>query len=173
MCEKIIEFLTNHESLTGAILGALISLCGTIIVLKYELKKQEAERMEKIKPILINYKCANGQERESLPKYVFSSENIGDNNMLSGVFKNTDNGIVFIDKICSKDKIFIPQYNYTIDKNTVFSIELRNIHGTNINECKLLCHDVLGNNYYYNMILASNYNCKDKLTMGNIHKGGK
>ena len=171
MCEKIIEFLANHESLTGAILGALISFCGTITVLKYELKKHKAERMEKIKPILINYKCANGQERESLPKYVFSSENDGHNSMLSGVFKNTDNGIVFIDNICSNGKIFEPKYNATIDKNTTFLIEIENIHGTSFNECKLYCHDIMGNKYYYNLSLEPNYNRQDKLKIGNIHKG--
>lgn len=171
MIKQILNFLSAHESLTGAIIGGLISLLGSHYILKHDLKRHKEERIERIKPILINYEYISNQEKSTLPCYVFTSEDDIECGSIEGIFKNTDNGIAFIDMVETKNKLYRPSNMVTVDKNTGFVLVLKNIQGEDFKYCKIHCHDILGNQYYYSARFDFSQHRKSDITIeGQIDK---
>ena len=154
--------------LLSTAIGAFVSLLGVIITLKNEQKALKKERIEKLKPILINYTCAFAGEESVIPKYMFVSDGEKVDATITGVFKNTDNGILFFDKIVTESKTYIPQDNSTVDKNTVFLLELHNIAGETLKFCRIYCRDILGNEYYYDAEFVFDTNKQSEIVIGNI-----
>lgn len=151
-------------------MGSLIPLFGSVLVLKYEMRKHRKERIEKSKPILIDGMYTNDDEKKFLPKYVFVSDGEKVLPTLKILLKNTDNGIAFIDKIQTENKAYFPQKNATIDKNTLFVIELGIVQGENLKEIELHCHDIYGKRYYYDIIFDNNRKQESNFILGDIHK---
>lgn len=105
--------------LGSALIGGLLALLGVLITLCREKKELKKERIERAKPILINYSLAAVERSSFVPVFIFKS-NEGENiNILEGVFKNTDNGIAFIDYIKTETKTYMPVDSATVDKNMV------------------------------------------------------
>ena len=171
MMKQILSFLSTHEALVGAIIGGLFSLLGSHCVLKHDLKRHKEERIEKIKPVLINYDYISSQEKSGLPHYIFTSEDDIECGNIEGVFKNTDNGIAFIDMVETKNKLYRPYNMATVDKDTAFVLVLKKIQGEDFKECKIHCHDILGNQYYYRArFIFSQYQKSDITLEGQIDK---
>ncbi len=165
MCCWITDIITP---LLAAVIGGLFALLGVIITLRYEIKTKKKEDIERVKPVLINYSYISELEKSSIPKYIFVSDGDTMDAAITGVFKNTDNGILFFDKIVTENKTYIPEDNSTVDKNTAFLVELHNLAGENLKFCKIYCHDILGNKYYYDASFVFEYNRKTEIVIGNI-----
>ena len=155
--------------LLSSFIGGALTLLGVKITLKNENQAIKQERMEKVKPILINYTCAFDGEEDILPKYRFTSDGEDVGNPIKGVFKNTDCGIAFIDKIVNEKTIYLPKSNSAVDKNTAFVIELHNLANETLRFCQIFCHDILGNEYYYDAKFMFGFNKKSKIEIGNIN----
>ena len=155
-------------TLLTTVLGAAVSLLGVVITLKNEQKALKKERIEKIKPILINYTCAFSGEESVIPKYKFVSDGKKVEGTITGMFKNTDNGILFFDKIITESKTYFPHDNSTVDKNTVFLLELDDIAGESLKSCRIYCQDILGNKYYYDAEFVFDITKPNELIIGNI-----
>ena len=154
--------------LLTTVLGAAVSLLGVVITLKNEQKALKKERIEKLKPILINYTCAFSGEESVIPKYKFVSDGKKVEGSITGMFKNTDNGILFFDKIVTESKTYFPHDNSTVDKNTVFLLELDDIAGETLKSCRIYCRDILGNKYYYDAEFVFDITKPNELVIGNI-----
>jgi len=155
--------------LLSSVIGGVLTLLGVKITLKNEKQAIEQERREKVKPILINYTCAFNGEENVLPKYRFTSDGEDGETSIKGLFKNTDCGIAFIDKIVTEKKIYFSTSNSVVDKNTAFVIELHNLANETLKFCQIFCHDILGNEYYYDAKFTIDINKKSKIEIGNIN----
>lgn len=142
--------------LGSALIGGTLALIGVLITLSREKKELKNERIEKAKPVLINYPDDTIDRSKLMPSFVFKASEGDTRGTLTGVFKNTDNGIAFIDCVKTETKVYTPVNNATIDKNTIFYIRLANIAGETMKECNILCHDIYGTEYCY----KAHFDCK-------------
>ena len=109
--------------LVSALIGGGLTLAGVIVTIKWESKLKKQEEIDRVKPIIISVEEQSLSKHERVYDCVFYSN--GDSNeTLNGVFKNTDNGILFIDMLESTSKTYRPLRVITVDKNTYFRIIL-------------------------------------------------
>lgn len=156
--------------LLSAGIGGVLTLLGVKITLKSENQTIKEERIEKTKPILINYTSAFDGEEDVMPKYIFASDGEKGGEKIKGIFKNTDCGIAFIDKIVTEKAMYFPKSNSAIDKNTAFVLELHNLSKETLKTCQIICHDILGNEYCYDAKFVFGVNRKSKIEIGNIQQ---
>ena len=138
-----------HESnatLIAALIGVFGALLGVLITLLVESKLRRKELKDKAKPIVINYIHNDTAEKPS--GYIFKSDST-DSDCIIGCFKNTDNGVLFLDYVETETKRYHYNNNSAIDKNTVFLIELKGISGETLKKCVIYCHDIYGTPYKY------------------------
>ncbi len=159
--------------LTTSLIGGALALLGVKLTLNNENQAMKQERMEKVKPILINYTCAFDGEKDVMPKYRFTSDREDVGKHIKGIFKNTDCGIAFIDKIVTEKTIYFPETNSAVDKNTAFVVELHNLSNETLKSCQIFCHDLLGNKYYYDAKFVFDINKKSEIEIGNIYSISK
>lgn len=89
-----------------------------------------------------------GGEEDIILKYRLISDEEDVGNSIKGIFKNTDCGIAFVDKIVTEKTIYFSKSNSDVDENTAFVIELHNLANKSLKWCQNFCHDILGNEYY-------------------------
>ncbi|MBQ2729895.1 MAG: hypothetical protein IJF69_03895 [Clostridia bacterium] len=156
--------------LGSALIGGLLALLGVLITLCREKKELKKERIERAKPILINYSLAAVERSSFVPVFIFKS-NEGENiNILEGVFKNTDNGIAFIDYIKTETKTYMPVDSATVDKNMVFRVQLINITGESLKTFSIFCHDIYGTKYTYKARFKPNGSGANGIIIGEIER---
>lgn len=140
----------SNATLVGAIIGVIGALLGVIITLLFERYRRKKERIENAKPIVINH-FNESVAGNPLRTYILASDSLDKDNII-GSFKNTDNGILFIDFVEIGTKRFEPAYSIAIDKDSLFSLSLRGLGGASFeNDIFLYCHDIYGNSYHYKM----------------------
>ena len=144
--EWIIE---NAAILVSAAIGVIGALLGVIITQIVENRRRRKELIDKAKPIVINYTTERSIAEHSVTSYYFETDDDGAG-MASSLFKNTDNGILFIDHIETQKKKYYPAQVATADKNTVFKVFLPVTKGENFENCALFGRDIYGNLYRYN-----------------------
>ena len=157
-------------ALISSVVDAMFPLLREKKALKNEKKIIREERNEKLKPVLINYTSAFESEEKTMPKYIFESDGPKVDINIKGIFKNTNCGITFLEKIVTETKTYLPKYNSTIDTNTAFVVELHNRAGETLKFCQIFCHDILGNDYYYDAKIVYRADGNPKIEIGNIHK---
>lgn len=138
--------------LITALIGGLV---GVIFTIKWENQQKEKEKIDNAKPIIINYMGHQAQDNSRVARYFFESKDdtiYGNINRqtIYGVFKNTNNGILFIDYIETGVKEYYPFSNATVDRNTAFYIVLQRIYGETLTKCIIHCHDIYNTAYCYN-----------------------
>jgi len=140
----------------SASLGGLIALFGVVITIKHEDRQRKRYREEELKvqakPIIINYSMQQVSEK-AIATFPFSkSGEIESGETLTGIFKNTDNGIMFIDKIVSKDITYFPVADSVLDKNMPVRIVVQFADEHEIfHDYVMHVHDIYNNKYYYNL----------------------
>ena len=146
-----------HESnatLVAALIGVFGALLGVIVTSVIENRRRKKNLYDKAKPIIINYQNTETLTSKTRTPYVFKSDNESKGSII-GTFKNTDNGILFLDYIKTETKTYMPKHVIAIDKNTVFEIKLCGLEGETMKECTLYCHDIYRNKYLYNASFTS------------------
>lgn len=140
----------NNTALLSAVIGAAVALFGVIITEIITSCRRKKDKIENAKPIIINY-LNESVTTNPLTTYIFRSDS-GDTTDITGSFKNTDNGLLFLDYVDIGSKRFNPKVFAVVDKNTEFSITLQGLGGASLdNEIRLYFHDVFGNPYYYRL----------------------
>jgi len=134
--------------LVSALIGGGLTMLGVIVTIKWEAKQKKQENIEKALPIIINVSDELIPKDEEVFRILFESDG-DDKHTICGMFKNTDNGILFLDSIKTETKEYLPVNASTVEKNTYFSIIIRNIAGENLKNCNIHCHDIYGNKYTY------------------------
>lgn len=144
----------SYATLVAAIIGVFGALLGVAITFMIENHRRRKELVDKAKPIMINYLNTETLTSRTRTPYLFVSDGKSKES-INGTFKNTDNGILFLDYIKTETKTYMPKHVVAIDKNTVFEIMLRGLQGETLKECKFYCHDIYGNKYYYNALFTT------------------
>ena len=142
--------------LLAALIGGGMTLIGVIITIRHDNKNREEDRkrelIQRAKPILINYAGHRGAETTVL--YFSESGKEEGGKTIFGSFKNTDNGILTVDKIvaASGNLTYLPVAYSTVDKNTAFiiGITLANYKET-FDGWTMYVHDIYDNPYCYRM----------------------
>ena len=146
-----------HESnatLVAALIGVFGALIGVMITEIIAYRRRKKDQVANAKPIIINY-LNESITTNPLTTYIFRSDS-GDTNDITGSFKNTDNGLLFLDYVDIGSKRFNPKVFAVVDKNTEFSITLQGLGGASFdNEIRLYFHDIFGNQYYYRLSQTS------------------
>ena len=152
----------------SAIIGGMLALFGVWITLRHEKKERKLEQIDKAKPIIINYMVHAIENKLHIPKYLFSSceESVGKE--ITGVFKNTDNGILLFDCIETETKKYYPQHSSAVDKNTVFYVLLDITKGETLKKCIFHCHDIFGTQYTYEAVFCFESGRQSEIIIGNI-----
>ena len=156
--------------LSSAVVGGLLALIGVYITLKREQKKRKEEQIEKAKPIIINYMLHAVDNKHPYPKYIFSNTEKTTDKDITGIFKNTDNGILFFDYIETETKKYYPQHSSAVDRNTVFFVSIKIVNGETFKKCIFHCHDIFGTKYYYEASFCFESGRQSELMVGNIQK---
>ena len=156
--------------LASAIIGGILALLGVWLTLRYEKKERKSEQIDKAKPIIINYMVHAIENKSHIPKYLFLSGEDSGGKEITGVFKNTDNGILFFDCIETETKKYYPQHSSAVDKNTVFYVLLNITKGETLKKCIFHCHDIFGTQYTYEADFCSESGRQSEIMIGNIKK---
>ena len=140
--------IENAAVFISALIGVIGALVGVIITERIEGKRRYKEQIERAKPILINRMVSQVGSYNDIPNYLFVSEGESSKDIV-GVFRNTDNGILFWDYIKTETKTYRPTNCNAVDKNTDFYIILRNLDEETFKTCTIYCHDIFGIQYYF------------------------
>jgi len=153
----------NGNLFIAPLVGILGTMLGIWISSQIENKRRKKESVDKAKPIIINH-FDDSPIRSSSATIVF--ESVGEcSRTITGVFKNIDNGILHLDYIETERKKYYPSNCSTVDKNTVFYIELKNITGETCKRCDIYCHDIFGNMYLYRAQFSFNVDGKSEIVI--------
>jgi hypothetical protein len=154
--------------LSSAFIGGLLALIGVGITLNHEKKERKKEQLDKAKPIIINYMLHAVDKNQPIPKYIFSNQKTEGGKNITGIFKNTDNGILFFDYIETETKIYHPKHSSAVDKNTVFYVIIDIVSGETLKKCIFHCHDIFGTKYCYEASFCFESGRQSELMVGNI-----
>ena len=155
-------------NLASAVIGGLIALGGVIITLRTEATARKQERIDNAKPIMINYPSRAIPDQAHVPHYHFWASDDTELKKLYGAFKNTDNGIMFLDSFESESKQYLPQRNSAVDKNEAFIIVLHAPKGETLTKWRIHCHDIYGTKYYYDAEYGQDNDKQQRILIGNI-----
>lgn len=136
----------SNATLVAALIGVFSALLVLVITLIIENRRRRKELIDKAKPIIITY--LHTDSSKVLSGYVFQSDST-DNNIIIGTFKNTDNGILFIDYVKTETKKYSYYRVVAVEKKTIFQIALKGISGETLKKCDIYCHDIYGTPYIY------------------------
>ena len=151
----------NIAVLMAALIGVLGTLLGVIITSCIENKRRRKELIFMNIPIIVNWSIYNDSNAITI-----ALESEGEySDSITGVFKNTNNGIAFIDYVKTETKTYYPVNCSTVDKNTVFNLLLRRIGGETLKKCTIFCHDVFGNSYYYTAHFCFDTPCDNQIIL--------
>ena len=148
----------------GAFIGAFGVLLGVIITALIENRRRIKELKDINKPILINYKLHHISDESTVQAFYFESDE-KPCARITGIFKNTDNGILFIDCVKTETKCYTPKFPATIDKNIVFYLILENTQGETTKQCLIYCHDILGTPYLYHAKFCFERNVESQIIL--------
>ncbi len=154
--------------LSSAFIGGLLALLGVYLTLAHDRKERNVERIDKAKPILVNSVAHVLRDVEGVPKLLCRSEGETSKKTVFGCFKNTDNGILFIDNITTETKTYIPENCSTIDKDTHFYLIFYIVNGETLKTCRINCHDIFGKKYYYDGVFDLTPGSENQIVIGNI-----
>lgn len=154
----MLSWLTDNSGiLVAELIGAVGTIIAVVITIKHENRQRREDLVSMAKPIIINY-LNDTVIGNPLPTFVFQSDTL-DSDEIIGSFKNTDNGILFLDHIDIGSKRYNPKEFAVVDKNTTFSVLLQGTGGASFdNSIKLYCHDIFGNQYWYRCEIANTTN---------------
>lgn len=156
--------------LSSAVIGGILALIGVFITLSHERKERKKEQKEKVKPIVINYMANAAKNDSCVLRFLFVADDKPSSSDVIGVFKNTDNGILFIDYIETETKKYYTPHSSVVDKNTVFYIYLQISDGETFKKCVIHCHDVFETKYFYEVEFCFQPRRQSQMMIGNIKK---
>lgn len=163
----MLSWLTDNSGiLVAELIGAVGTIIAVVITIKHENRRRRKELVYKAKPILINYSYSLVDNKDYL-ELVFESKDGSCDGYLMGSFKNTDNGILFLDYIETETKVYYPKLLSVVDKNTPFSIVLSNIGGETLKKCSIICHDIYENRYRFNAFFDCTKDIHDQIILKN------
>lgn len=144
--------------LISAFMGGLLTFFGTLISFHHEKTVRNQEEIKKIRPVLINQMVHSINDKNTVPRYLFLlDKQVRLKHTITGVFKNTDSGILFFDYIEIKGQKYYPRDSNAVDKNTFFYIMIE-IDNKDASSCRIFFMDAMKNQYHYDAKLCYDSN---------------
>ena len=159
MDNTAVALISSASGVFGALLGVIITQC-------VETGRHKKEMIGNAMPVLINYTPKNTVASEALTEYDFKADD-DDLSIETALLKNVGNGILFFDYIETKKHRYYPEQAATVDKNTVFQINLYLSAGESFEKCVLYGRDIYGNKYSYNAHFNFTTSRKHTITIDN------
>lgn len=139
-----------------AIVGALV---GALITFILQNKKDERQKIDSSKPIILNYDVSDGYAPRTFEEYEMyscSKNDIEANATYCGYFTNTDKALFTIEKVVSEHKTYAPYGNKIVNKDAKFMIKINLVSGESLRDMKLYIRDINNISYSFIMIQKGN-----------------
>ena len=157
----------------SAIIGGGLTMWGVYVTIKDQHEKDaEAQRLEaesdserrrlEAKPWLFSYDEAQDYDVKKVQYYCMDLS--GDMNMrgrgagiLTGLIKNTDNGIMLLDRVESENHVYLPSTGNIVEKGSLIQLIIwLSTECETLENMRLYVKDIYGNTYCYPMKLDGN-----------------
>lgn len=164
--------------LISAFIGGGLTLLGVFLTIQHGNRCRNEEREKELKsqakPILINYAAGRPDSKDAVVFQFSSSGKLESTCTLTGIIKNTDNGIAFVDKIVSGDITYLPIIDSTIDKNVVVRIVVSLADKREkLKGATMFVHDIYGNQYCYDMTYNTGEIRRSEILLGAAYEPKK
>ena len=144
-------------TMVSSVIAGALTMIGVYVTIDSNKKENEAGTRLSIKPL---YYCARFVPDDILTtsqKFQLKKENTTHPMKTAfGIDKNTDNGILIIDKFSTEQYEYYPTNGNIVDKNSIFMIYADVDVNDSINIPRLHVKDVLGNKYIYDIVIKTN-----------------
>lgn len=144
--------------LLSAIIGGALTLVGVWLTIHRDKKRDEDNLKKSVKPWIFsedNFDHYDYKDKNYINMAV-SSESVL-NNCFKIYIKNTDNGIGIVDKLVTKNQMYIPVFGEILEKNKVTSLNIYyQDKCENLQDMILYIKDVYGNPYKYKVQICNN-----------------
>ena len=144
----------------SALLGGGLTLLGVWLTIKDQNKKEETARKAAARPWI--FSCEEYIPQDKKTYFMVPDSDYSQDMFISGIIKNTDNGILILDCVESEAVRYTSAGDNVVDKNSAVElvILLKN-HVEPLKGFHLYIKDVYGNRYSYEMPLNG-----DQFTLG-------
>lgn len=141
--------------LAAALIGGGLTMIGVAWTLRAQKKENNENNRLSVKPLFYGVNAAQGYDSNKTPKYIFVRQGYPGDAQVYGLIRNTDNGILILDKFVASKYEYRPQKTTVIDKNATAYIQINRCSDDNLNVAHLHVRDVLGNEYVYEASVVS------------------
>lgn len=146
----------------SALIGGGLTVIGVLMTIRHENKKDKEILRLSNKPIFYRIDPYQEYDYKSAIDYQFNFECESRVKQIAGIFKNTDNALLFLNHISVNGKKYFPDFGKVVDKNVIFNIYVNCEENIDNNTEVIMCtNDVLNNEYRYKL----NFETSDKETM--------
>lgn len=133
-----------------ALISGGLTVLGVLLTIKHENKKNKETIRLSNKPIFYRIDPQQEFDSKSAHYFQFNFNFEKDGTEIEGIFKNTDNSILILDRVISNGKEYYPSFGKVVDKNITFYLYVyldENINSDD--EIIIIVKDVLNNEYKY------------------------
>lgn len=150
--------------LIAALIGGGLTMWGVVYTIKSQRKDEEKRRRDAVRPFLYSCPKEPGYQKPIMKMYVFSNPDepcMGQDMAYFGIIKNTDNGIMILDRVETENNRYYPEADTVVEKNQMFELKVRWIISGNetLKDVRLFVKDIYGNEYQYPASLDENSRC--------------
>lgn len=103
-----------------ALISGGLTVFGVSLTIRYENKKNKESIRLSYKPFLCRIDPNQDFDYKNAIQYYFNYNSKPQGQVIEGIFKNTDNGLLILDSVFINDEQYYPNYGNVVDKNTIF-----------------------------------------------------
>lgn len=133
-----------------ALISGGLTVLGVLLTIRHENKKNKETIKLSKKPIFYRIDPQQEFDFKGAHYFQFNFHSKKDGTEIEGIFKNTDNSILILDKVVANGKEYYPSFGKVVDKNITFYLYVyldENINSDD--ELFMVVKDVLNNEYHY------------------------
>lgn len=133
-----------------AFISGGLTVLGVLLTIKYENKKNKETIRLSNKPIFYRIDPQQEFDYKGAHYFHFNFNSKKDGTEIEGIFKNTDNSILILDRVVANGEKYYPSFGKVVDKNITFYLYIYLDDNLNSNdELIIIIKDVLDNEYQY------------------------
>lgn len=146
--------------LISALIGGGLTLLGVRCTLKAQEKEYTINRKLEAKHWLFSFDERQDYDPTGMVRYrmeMGGTYHFEKNSCLTGIIKNTDNGIALLDRVETKTNTYYPSCGNVVDKEALFVLSIVLAEGTEtMQNMRLFVKDIYGNSYKYELFKNGN-----------------
>ena len=134
--------------IVAALLGGGLTMWGVAWTLKAQKKERDEDARLAVKPVFYRLHPMQDYEYKDAQEFAMCcSEN--PTWKVYAIIKNTENGILILDRLETANNVYYPHHGSVIEKNTVINLHIGLVDGDTMEGATFHVKDVLGNEYVY------------------------